>query len=201
MQVADGVRNTRIMCKELRWGPQTLGRWHERFTMPRPSSFNRSFARLIAWLRVLPPLIAALVVASALQGCAVNRQGASASPDVDLRQLKSFYVVRLPADERGINHLIATELGRLGFRTSTGPPEQAPPDADAIVSYEDHWQWDITMYMIELKVFVRAPRTDALLATGTSYHTSLTRKSPGEMVAEVVSNIFSASKAAGGSKS
>lgn len=139
--------------------------------------------------------IAGLALVIALQGCAINREGASVSPDIDLMQLKSFYVVKIPADERGIDKLIAFELGKRGGRASSGPADAAPADTDAIVSYEDHWMWDITMYMLELKVYIRAPRTEALLASGTSYHTSLTRKSPEEMVAEVLSNIFSGTKA------
>jgi hypothetical protein len=144
--------------------------------------------------------LACLATAVALQGCAVNRQGASVSPDADLARLKSFYVVKLAADERGINNIIAGELGKRGLRASTGAADSIPNDADAIVTYEDRWQWDITMYMLELKVFVRAPRTETLLAVGNSYHTSLTRKSPDEMAAEVLSNIFGASKATGPTK-
>jgi hypothetical protein len=54
--------------------------------------------------------------------------------------------------------------------------------------------WDITMYMIELTIDFRDPKTSFPLATGTSMHTSLTRKSPEEMVEEVLTNIQSAPK-------
>jgi len=46
------------------------------------------------------------------------------------------------------------------------------------------------MYMVGLKVFIREPGSNRLLAVANSYHTSLTRKSPQEMVAEVLSNTF-----------
>jgi len=151
--------------------------------LPRLASLGRALS-----------VIAGLALAIALQGCAINRQSASVSPDVDLTQLKTFYVVKIPADERRIDQLISVELGKRGVRASSGPADAAPADIDAIVSYEDHWMWDITMYMLELKVFIRAPRTEVLLASGASYHTSLTRKSPEEMVAEVLSNIFSGKK-------
>ena len=48
------------------------------------------------------------------------------------------------------------------------------------------------MYMLELTVTIRDPKTEAPLATGNSLHTSLTRKSQTAMVDEVVSNIYSA---------
>ncbi len=50
--------------------------------------------------------------------------------------------------------------------------------------------WDMTMYMIELTINIKDTKTDTLLATGNSYHSSLTRKSPQEMVDEVVDNIY-----------
>jgi hypothetical protein len=90
--------------------------------------------------------------------------------------------------------LIANELNKLGFEASTGLDVDTPKDVDAVVTYEDKWMWDMTMYMIGLKIYVREPWTDRLLAVGHSYHTSLTRKSPPEMVAEVLTNIFKAKK-------
>jgi hypothetical protein len=129
-----------------------------------------------------------------LVGCAINRESASASSDIELSHLKKFYVLKFAPDERGINNLIATELDKLGFEASTGLESSAPKDVDAIVTYRDKWQWDITMYMIELRVFIREPQTDNLLAVGNSLHTSLTRKSPEEMVAEVLLNIFRTAK-------
>jgi len=50
--------------------------------------------------------------------------------------------------------------------------------------------WDITMYLLELTVTVRNPSNDFPMAVGNSLHTSLTRKSPEEMVDEVMTNIF-----------
>jgi hypothetical protein len=61
---------------------------------------------------------------------------------------------------------------------------------DALVTYVDKWMWDMTMYMIELTITLRDPKTDYPIATGNSYNTSLTRKSQTEMVDEVVENIL-----------
>ena len=116
------------------------------------------------------------------------------SPDLDLTQVRNFYVVRFAPDSRGINRLIADELTKRGFEASTGPEDSGPKGADAIVTYQDRWQWDVTMYMLELRIFVRQPQTGTLLAVGNSHHTSLSRKSPEEMVAEVLSNIFKEAK-------
>ena len=61
-----------------------------------------------------------------------------------------------------------------------------------MVTYVDKWMWDITMYLIELTITFRDPETRAAVGSGNSYHTSLTRLSPEEMVAEVIDNILEA---------
>jgi hypothetical protein len=53
--------------------------------------------------------------------------------------------------------------------------------------------WDITIYLLELTVTFREPANLQPLAVGNSYHTSLTRKSPDEMVDEVLTNILNLS--------
>ncbi|MDP2279487.1 MAG: hypothetical protein Q8K51_14830, partial [Nitrospirota bacterium] len=54
--------------------------------------------------------------------------------------------------------------------------------------------WDITMFMLELTITLRNPTNNFPMAVGNSYHTSLTRKSPEEMVEEVLTNIFNSQK-------
>jgi hypothetical protein len=54
--------------------------------------------------------------------------------------------------------------------------------------------WDITLYLLELTITFRDRNNEFPLAVGNSYHTSLTRKSPGEMVDEVITNILDAGK-------
>ena len=58
-----------------------------------------------------------------------------------------------------------------------------------MLSYQARWQWDLTMYLLDLRVTLRNPTTNALLGTASSYHTSMTRKSTEEMVVEVLSNL------------
>lgn len=134
-------------------------------------------------------LAAALVATTLLQtGCAVNRATATVDPSIHWESVKSVHVVKVPEDGRGIEVLLADKLRSRGFSVTVDP--DAHPAADAIVTYNDKWMWDITMYMIELTVSFRAPKSNFPLATGNSYHTSLTRKSPKEMVDEVVDNIL-----------
>ena len=122
---------------------------------------------------------------AALNGCAVNRATSSLDQTTDLSQLKTFYVEKNEEDEKGTDILIKEKLEDFGFSV-----KETRTDVDAIVTYVDKWFWDITFYMLELTVTLREPKTDFPLATGNSYHTSLTRKSQEGMVDEVLTNIF-----------
>ncbi len=142
--------------------------------------------------RFLQTIAILAVTAVVLSGCAVNRATGNVDPSVDLPALKTMYVRRIPADE-GIHVLIADKLRTKGVVVSTGV-EPPPDNVDAVITYIDKWFWDITMYMLELTIVIRDPKTDFPLATGNSYHTSLTRLSPQEMVNEVIDNIYKAGK-------
>ena len=150
------------------------------------------------FLKLVVLLVAVTVLST---GCA-NRATATVSPSSDLSALKTMYVKHYPSDNSGVNMEIADRLRSKGIVVTTGVAP-APGKVDAIVNYKDKWMWDITMYMLELTIDIRDPKTEALLATGNSYHTSLTRLSQTAMVNEVIDNIFnngSMTTAAGASR-
>jgi hypothetical protein len=134
-----------------------------------------------------------LIILGLTSGCAVNKTSATVSPDVDLSKVKTFYVIQQPKDQRGVERIISDNLTARGFKATAGPdPGKPPADVDAVVTYVDKWMWDLTMYLVELTVVVRDPRNNYPMATANSFHTSMTRKSPPEMVDEVLTNIFNA---------
>jgi hypothetical protein len=131
---------------------------------------------------------------SMMTGCAVNHASASLTPGTDLAAIKTAYVVKHEKDNHKINEIIKTKLEGKGYVVTTGPVLPTPYNTDMTVTYVDKWMWDITMYMLELTVNFRDPKSNFPVATGNSLHTSLTRKSPDEMVEEVLNNIQSAPK-------
>ncbi len=135
-------------------------------------------------------LIALLLLASALLfgGCA--SMSSNIAPGADLSKIKKIYVVHLAPDERAINRVIADQLNLMGYQATTGEANAVPTDIDATLTYQDKWMWDITMYMIELNVQLREPKTEIALATAKSYRPSLQRKSPAGMAEEVLSQLF-----------
>lgn len=137
-------------------------------------------------------VVLACMAVSLVFGCA--KLTASVPSGTDLSKLRSYYVVRLTQDDRGVNIVIRDELATRGLEATTGPDSERPKTADVIVTYEDRWMWDITMYMLSLSITFRHPETNTFLASGQSYRPSLERKEPREMVKEVLDEIFKASK-------
>jgi hypothetical protein len=153
-------------------------------------------ARLKKWgvrQRYISQFAFLLAVSCLASGC-VNRMSANWDPSDELTNTTSFYVKKLGPDQRGINKLISDKLADMGYKATTGLDVNTPSSVDIVVDYADKWMWDITMYMVELTITFRSPKTDAPLGSGNSYHTSLTRKTPKEMVEEVLTNIFNKAK-------
>lgn len=125
-----------------------------------------------------------------MTGCVSTSLTADVDPQVELGALRSFVVVKFGPDSRGVEQLIAAELNSRGKQATAVASQPDQVAADAVVTYVDKWMWDITMYMIELTIEVRDPETNYKLASARSYRTSLARKSPREMVSEVLGKMF-----------
>jgi hypothetical protein len=134
-------------------------------------------------------IIGACVLAT---GCAVNRATATLTPGADLSTVKSIYIQKEQGDDRAIDDIIKANLTKRGYTVTTGTDAKPASRVDAALTYVDRWMWDITMYMLELTVTLRNPDSGFPLAVGNSFHTSLTRKSPEEMVDEVIGNVLKA---------
>jgi uncharacterized lipoprotein YajG len=127
-----------------------------------------------------------------LTGCAINRTTGTFDPSEDIVKSDIFYVERFNSDNRELHKLIADNISVRGYTVTFGEEGDAPDDATIIVTYVDKWMWDITMYLIELTITFRDPESGAAIGSGNSYHTSLSRLSPEEMVNEVLTNVFTA---------
>jgi hypothetical protein len=132
--------------------------------------------------------IAALLPLMLLTACATSNS--ARAPDADLHRLKTFYVVRVPEDGRGVEKIIAKALTDRGYQSSSGDTAAPPARVDAIVTYQDHWMWDMTMYMIKLDLQVHDGASGTVLAKSEVMRPSLQRKSPQGMVDEALDLVF-----------
>lgn len=131
----------------------------------------------------------AVALTAILMTACVNRQTVTVAPSTNMPALKTIYVVHQPKDKERIDTLIADNLRLRGVNAANGDGP-APSNVDAVITYVDKWMWDITMYLLQLTITVRDPKTEFPMATASSYHSSLTRLSPVEMVAETMNNIY-----------
>src|SRR5690242_15646118 len=117
-------------------------------------------------------------------GCA-SQQSGKLEQGVDSARLRSFHVVTAGDRKGDVTNAIHKELERRGFTVTEGS-EKDPTAAsvDVLVMSTDKWMWDMSMYLIEVKIDLVDPRSGALLGSGRSYRTSLARKSPDYMVKE-----------------
>ena len=125
-----------------------------------------------------------------ISGCASTFSSSFKIHEADITKLKSFYVIKHEDDDRNTNVLIKDKLVKMGYKASTGQRANVPNDVDAVITYRDHWFWDITMFMLWLKVHIRTPQDGFPMARGESFRTSFARKSPEEMVNEVLEQLF-----------
>lgn len=137
-------------------------------------------------------LLLALPALASIIGCSYTHLYGETMRGSDLRVGQRVHVLRHARDERRIDDMIARRLRRAGFEATSGPElADVPEGVTAIVSYEDHWQWDMSNYLIVLRIDFRDPDTHELLASGQSYRTSLDRKPPEFMVDEIITQILS----------
>jgi hypothetical protein len=132
---------------------------------------------------VLLGLIAALV------GCMTDFQ-VDPIPSGERASGKRYFVERHEKDDRHLDATIAAELTKRGVIATSGMNADRPPDLDVLVTYEDRWQWDMSMYLLSMRIDLRDPKTNALLATGNSMQTSLARKPAEEVIAHIVAAFF-----------
>ncbi len=116
---------------------------------------NRQFISIPAKQIIL---LLGLLAFISLTGCANLATGRYLQVWI-FKQLNKFYVEKFKPDNHGINLLIRDELQTMGYEAKTGPENKVPEDTEVIVTYLDNWMWDITMYMIKLRVFMHEPET------------------------------------------
>ncbi len=130
-----------------------------------------------------------LSVIATMTGCA-TRLEATVAPGQSLTELGNVYVQHFSPDKRNLNYIIADKLTLLGYPATPLDGTEVPNDANIVITYVDNWQWDITNYLIKIKIDFRKAENKQLLITGESFRTSLARKDPDFMIQEALEKIF-----------
>lgn len=102
----------------------------------------------------------------------------------------NYFVENHGVDKRRLDKVIASELQNYGYKVSSGYKNERPAKFDILVVYEDRWTWDITNYLIHMRIDLRSPETNVLWGTGSSYQTSLARKDENIIIKDIISGMF-----------
>ena len=133
-------------------------------------------------------IIISLSVIAIVSGCAsVTVQRV---PNADIVNLGKVYVIHFSPEKRHLERIISDQLNFRGFTSTYGEEQDMPKDIDTMVTYVDHWFWDITNYMLDITIEFRDAKTKALIASGKSYRPSLQRSTPEKMIIETIDKIF-----------
>ena len=133
--------------------------------------------------------IAILLSALAAVACATALQTDPIPPELKDSSLQ-YFVENHGKDKRGLDQMIAREIRSRGLDAKSGSARVRPVEFDVLVVYEDRWQWDMSNYLILLRIDFRDPETNVLLATGISYQTSLARKPESKVIAKILEGMF-----------
>lgn len=130
-------------------------------------------------------LISALLLSS---GCA------STSLDVDRLApeicSRSFFVENHGRDDRRLDELIVRELRARGIKAYGGHRADRPESVDVLVLYDDRWMWDLSTYLLSLRIDLREPDSNVLIGAGLSFQTSLARKSPEKVISIILDGMI-----------
>jgi hypothetical protein len=138
-----------------------------------------------------------LAVGALFAACAPFKVESKLVGRPDLSTARTFYVAHNPDDTGTLDKVIQDELTGRGFSASRGDKNAMPKDVDILVTYEFHWFWDLTNYLLQFEIELRDPATYFPLAKGESWRASLARRTPEEMAKEILDPIFLSPKTAG----
>jgi hypothetical protein len=114
--------------------------------------------------------VAAIALSLFLTGCISNVDG---QPLVAEAYEGTFYVERQSNDGRNLAQNIAAQLRARGLSATNGEAGDIPESAQYVVSYIDRWQWDMRMYLIDLRIEARDRNSSRMVGYGNSHQTSL----------------------------
>ncbi|MSU23566.1 MAG: hypothetical protein EXS32_07050 [Opitutus sp.] len=133
-----------------------------------------------------PSTLPLVLLTALLTGCS----SLSTRQVIDLAPFRHIYVVHRLTDDHHLDEMMVRELQKLGRDASHGPLTMLPNNADAILTYQDRWEWDFQSYLIEFTIELHTARTEKKLADGRYYQPSPKPRPPAEIIREILTPLF-----------
>jgi hypothetical protein len=129
-----------------------------------------------------------LALALLLGGCA--SYDASVEGGRSLKEVRRFFVVSNLNDNHALDQRIALALRADGRSAEVGPLTMLPDEAQAVVTYQDHWAWDFREHLVFLKISVRDPAANQPYASVTFSAKVPLREPAGATVNRLVASLL-----------
>jgi len=107
----------------------------------------------------------AILTAALVSGCSSVK--ARHYGTVPLESLKTACVILAPKGNPHVAEYIDVALAHHNVKTRVVPMEDKPADAEFYVTYTEHWNWDVTVYLQSLDVQFLDNKTAQVIATGS----------------------------------
>ena len=124
-------------------------------------------------------------------------------PGTELAKIEGFYLVP-PDDERDAEALwtlLASNLERRGYSVSDSRIYTESGEEKYVFEYATDWHWDVTWYLIDLRVAIYDPADNTLIAQAQSHQSSLARKGIDTIVERAMAALFNDPEHSNGARS
>ncbi len=136
-------------------------------------------------------VLGCLLLSAFTSGCVGPQIRANLEPGQYLKDLGKTYVAHFEPDKRNLNEIIAQEITLMGYKATTGERADMPADTQTLVTYEDHWMWDMSMYLLRINISFVDAKTDKTIISGETIRPSLIRREPPVMIRETLQEMLS----------
>lgn len=129
-----------------------------------------------------------------VSGCSTNVSRFQ-MPGTDLSQVQTLYV--RPFEEREANELqtlIEENLRQRGLRIAANEEAIEDTVGGFIFDIAPDWHWDLSWYLLELRVAIYDPKDNTLIAQAQSQQTSLARKNVEVIVDRTMASLFNSNE-------
>ena len=133
----------------------------------------------------------AIAACLAAAGCSTNVSRFQ-MPGTDLGEIVTLHVNPIE-EERGaaeLRALIDVDLKQRGYQVQSRTDSTVLGDGDFVLDIAADWHWDITWYLLELRVAIYEAANNTLIAQAQSQQTSLARKSNLVVVQRTMASLF-----------
>lgn len=137
-----------------------------------------------------------LLIALLLAGC--SSYVSVAEPGRAPKSYQHFFVKSNFDDNHGIDGRIVQALQDRGLTAEKGPLTLLPKEAQAVISYEDHWNWDFKTHLTGLRLFVADAHTEKKIASGSFNGPAALFTSTDEAINRLINKILNKANAANG---